>query len=77
MHLLNHKKNGIYANISLFHSYSKVTIASRSSLYPDQMVDQHLEMTSTALGVNFGLLTWELIAQTLLEDSGTDVDITE
>ncbi|XP_073689584.1 uncharacterized protein [Garra rufa] len=30
--------NGIYANISLFHSYSEVTVATRPSLYPDQMV---------------------------------------
>ncbi len=38
MYLLHRKKNGIYANISLFLSYSEVTVASRSSLYPDQMV---------------------------------------
>ncbi len=56
MYLLHHKKIDIYAYISLFLSYSEVTIAtrsspypaqmitavSRSSPYPDQMVDQHL-----------------------------------
>ncbi len=36
----HHKKNGIYANISVFLSYSEVTVATRSSPYPDQMVDQ-------------------------------------
>ncbi len=49
MYLLHRKKNGIYANISLFLSYSEVTVATRSSPYPDQMVDQHLEMTSTEI----------------------------
>ncbi len=29
MYLLHHKKNGIYANISLFLSYSKITVATR------------------------------------------------
>ncbi len=29
MHLLHQKKDGIYANISLFHSYSKVTVATQ------------------------------------------------
>ncbi len=38
MYLLHLKKNGIYANISLFLSYSEITVATRSSLYPDQMV---------------------------------------
>ncbi len=38
MYLLYRKKNGIYANISLFLSYSKITVATRSSPYPDQMV---------------------------------------
>ncbi len=38
MYLLHHKKNGIYANICLFLSYSEVTVATRSSPYPDQMV---------------------------------------
>ncbi len=66
MYLLHRKKNGIYANISLILSYSEITVATRSSLYPDQtvtavtrsspypdqMVDQHLEMTSTALNVS-------------------------
>ncbi len=66
MYLLHRKKNGIYTNISLFLSYSEVTVATRSSLYPDQMVtavtwsspypdqmvDQHLETTSTALNVS-------------------------
>ncbi len=56
MHLLQRKKIDIYANISLFLSYSEVTVATRSgpypaqmvtavtrsSPYPDQMVDQHL-----------------------------------
>ncbi len=35
---LLHRKNDIYAIISLFLSYSEVTVATRSSLYPDQMV---------------------------------------
>ncbi len=62
LYLLHRKKNDIYANISLFLSYSEVTVATRSgsypaqmitavnrsSPYPDQMVDQHLETTSTA-----------------------------
>ncbi len=63
MYLLHRKKIDIYANISLFLSYSEVTVASpfpaqmiiavtRSSPYPDQMVDQHLETTSTALNVS-------------------------
>ncbi len=66
MYLLHHKKVDIYANISLILSYSEVTVATqsdpylaqmvtavtRSSLYPDQMVDQHLETTSTALNVS-------------------------
>ncbi len=65
MYLLHRKKIDIYANISLFLSYSEVTVSTRSSLYPDQMVtavtrsspypdqivDQHLETTSTALNV--------------------------
>ncbi len=38
MYLLHRKKNGIYANISLFLSDSEITIATQSSLYPDQMV---------------------------------------
>ncbi len=38
MYLLHCKKNGTYANICLFLSYSEVTVATRSSLYPDQMV---------------------------------------
>ncbi len=49
MSLLYHKKIDIYANISLFLSYSEVTVATQSSPYPDQMVDQHLETISTAL----------------------------
>ncbi len=52
MYLLHHKKIDIYANISLFLSYSEVTAVTRSSPYPDQMVDQHLETTSTALNVS-------------------------
>ncbi len=66
MYLLHRKKIEIYANISLFFSYSEVTVATRSgpypaqmitaitrsSPYPDQMLDQHLETTSTALNVN-------------------------
>jgi len=62
MYLLHHKKIEIYANFSLFLSYSEVTIATqsspypaqmvtvvtRSSLFPDQLVDQHLETTSAA-----------------------------
>ncbi len=55
MYLLHRKKIDIYANISLFLSYSEVTVATRSgpypaqivtaitrhSPYPDQVVDQH------------------------------------
>ncbi len=66
MYLLHRKKIDIYANISLFLSYSEVTIATRSGSYPaqmitadnrsslylDHMVDHHLEMTSTALNVS-------------------------
>ncbi len=66
MYILHCKKIDIFANISLFLSYSEVTVATRSgpypaqmitavtrsSPYPDQMVDQHLEMTSTALNVS-------------------------
>ncbi len=66
MFLLHRQKNDIYANISLFLSYSKLTGATRSGPYPaqmitavnrsspcpDQMVDHHLEMTSTALNVS-------------------------
>ncbi len=65
MYLLHRKKIDIYANISLLLSYSEVTIATRSSPYPvqkitavnrfslspDQMVEHHLETTSTALNV--------------------------
>ncbi len=60
--LLYRKKIDIYVNISLFLSYSEVTVATRSSRYtaqmvtavtrpspyPDQMVDQHIETSSTA-----------------------------
>ncbi len=66
MYLLHRKKNDIYANISLLLSYSEVivatrsgpypaqmiTVVNRSSLYLDQMVDHHLEMTSEALNVS-------------------------
>ncbi len=52
MYLLYRKKIDIYANISLFLSYSEVTAVTWSSPYPDQMVDQHLETTSTALNVS-------------------------
>ncbi len=66
MYLLHSKKIDIYTNISLFLSYSEVTVVTRSgpyraqmvtavtrsSLYPDQMVDQHLETTSTALNIS-------------------------
>ncbi len=64
MYFLHRKKIIIYAKISLFISYSEVTVATRSgpypaqmtvnrsSLYPDQMVDQHLERTSTALNIS-------------------------
>ncbi len=50
--MLHRKKIDIYANISLFLSYSEVTVATRSGPYPDQMVDQHLETTSTTLNVS-------------------------
>ncbi len=65
MYLLHRKKNDIYANISILLSYSEVTVATsgpypaqmitavnRSSPYSDQMVDHHLETTSTALNVS-------------------------
>ncbi len=66
MYLLHCKKIDIYANISLFLSYSEVTVATRcgpylakiitavtrSCPYPDQMMDKHLETTSTALNVS-------------------------
>ncbi len=66
MYLSHRTKIDIYANISLFLSYSEVTVATRSgpytaqmisavnrsSPYPDQMVDQHLETTSTALNLS-------------------------
>ncbi len=64
MSLLQQKKLDIYANVSLFLSYSEVTVATRSypdqivnavtrsSPYPDQIVDQHLETSSTALNVS-------------------------
>ncbi len=62
MYLLHRKKIDIYVHISLFLSYSEVTVATRSgpypaqmvtavtrsSPYPDQTMDQHLETTSTA-----------------------------
>ncbi len=38
MYLLHRKKIDIYANISLFLSYSKVTVATRSGPYPAQMI---------------------------------------
>ncbi|KAL0149425.1 hypothetical protein M9458_055213 [Cirrhinus mrigala] len=38
MYSVHRQKNGIYANISLFLSYSEVTSTTRSSPYPDQMV---------------------------------------
>ncbi|KAL0158045.1 hypothetical protein M9458_046121, partial [Cirrhinus mrigala] len=38
MYSVDRQKNGIYANISLFLSYSEVTLTTRSSPYPDQMV---------------------------------------
>ncbi|KAL0151776.1 hypothetical protein M9458_038057, partial [Cirrhinus mrigala] len=50
MYSVHRQKNGIYANISLFLSYSEVTLTTRSSPpNPAQTVDQHLETTSTAL----------------------------
>ncbi len=38
MYLLHRKKIDIYANISLFLSYSEATVATRSGPYPAQMV---------------------------------------
>ncbi len=40
MYLLHRKKIDIYANVSLFLSYSEVTVATRSGPYPAQMMDQ-------------------------------------
>ncbi len=68
---LHRKKIDIYANISLFPSYSEVTVATRSgpypaqmvtavtrsSPYPDELVDHHLETTSTALN-DSGVQDW-------------------
>ncbi len=65
MYLLHRNNINIYANISLFLSYSDVTVATRSGPYPaqmitavnksspytDQMADHHLETNSTALNV--------------------------
>ncbi len=52
MYLLHRKKNGIYTNISVCLSYFEITVATLSSPFPDQMVDQHPEITSTALNVS-------------------------
>ncbi len=38
MYSLHCKKNDIYANISLFLSYSEVTVATRSGPYPAQII---------------------------------------
>ncbi len=38
MYLLHRKKIDIYANISLFLSYSEVTVATRSGPYTAQMI---------------------------------------
>ncbi len=38
MYLLHRKKIDIYANISIFLSYSEVTVAPRSGPYPAQMI---------------------------------------
>ncbi len=38
MYFLHRKKIDIYFNISLFLSYSEVTVATRSSPYPEQMI---------------------------------------
>ncbi|KAL0151311.1 hypothetical protein M9458_053502, partial [Cirrhinus mrigala] len=38
MYSVHCQKNGIYVNISLFLSYSEVTLTTRSSPQPDQMV---------------------------------------
>ncbi|KAL0185535.1 hypothetical protein M9458_017205, partial [Cirrhinus mrigala] len=38
MYSVHRQKNGIYANISLFLSCSEVTLTTRSSPCPDQMV---------------------------------------
>ncbi|KAL0194700.1 hypothetical protein M9458_008272 [Cirrhinus mrigala] len=46
MYSVHRQKNGIYANISLFLSYSEVTLTTRSSLYPDQMVTAVLRIKS-------------------------------
>ncbi len=68
---LHRKKIDIYANISLFPSYSEVTVATRSgpypaqmvtavtrsSPYPDELVDHHLETTSAALN-DSGVQDW-------------------
>ncbi len=61
MYLLHHKKIDISANISLLLSYSKIIVANRSSTYPDQMVDQHLETTSTALNTSGDLGPYSIL----------------
>ncbi len=48
MYLLHRKKNGIYANISLFLSYSEVTVATRSSPYTAQMVTAVTQIQSVS-----------------------------
>ncbi len=44
--------SGIYANISLFHSYSEVNVDTQIQSVSRSDVDQHLEMTSTAMNVS-------------------------
>ncbi|KAL0163297.1 hypothetical protein M9458_042693, partial [Cirrhinus mrigala] len=46
MYSVHRQRNGIYANISLFLSYSEVTLTTRSSPYPDQRVTAVLRIQS-------------------------------
>ncbi|KAL0199251.1 hypothetical protein M9458_007791 [Cirrhinus mrigala] len=48
MYSVHRQKNGIYANISLFLSYSEVTLTTRSSPYPDQRVTAVLQIQSVS-----------------------------
>ncbi len=57
MYPLHHKKNGIYSNISLFNSYSEVTVATRSSLYPDQRLPLQPWMSAETMSIRWAIET--------------------
>ncbi len=50
MYLLHRKKIGIYANISLFLSYSEVTVATRSLSSPDDHCSHQIQSVSRSDG---------------------------